>query len=105
MDPVVVTFNSNTGDLRILEGLQDGNGAGKSFRQNLADMKQIATNQQSIDLLPDGGLTNTRQTGKEVVVAFALSGRISIAFAQVNVGGVDEFHDNRALPKEVRFER
>ena len=45
----MVPLDGDTGDAGILEGLQGFDGLGEGFRQDLADMEQVAADQNEID--------------------------------------------------------
>ena len=54
MNPVVVAFDGDAGDVGVFERLQDFDGFGEGSGENLADVKQIATDQYEINLCFDG---------------------------------------------------
>lgn len=84
----MVPLYGNTWDTGILQGLQGFDGAGKGTGQDLAGVKQVASNQDKIYLLGDGVGHNAAQHTEEVFVAFRFTGRGAVGFAEVDVGGV-----------------
>src|SRR5450631_2240944 len=98
MDPVVVAFDGNAGDSGVLQGLQGFDGAGKGTGKNLAGVEQVATDQNEIDLFGDGVRNDAAEHTEEIFVSFVFIGRGTVCFAEVDVGGVEEFdHPKNAL--------
>ena len=92
MNPVVVAFDGDAGDVGVFKGLQDFDGFGEGSGENLADVKQVATDQDKINLCFDGVGDDSFKTAEEIIVAFCLTYGGAVSFAEVDVGGVDEAH-------------
>jgi hypothetical protein len=95
MNPVVVTLHGDAGDSDVLQGLQGFDGAGKGAGQDLAGVEQVTADQDEIDLFGDGVGNNAAEHTEKVFVALGFTGRGAVCFAEMDVGGVEEFYFHR----------
>lgn len=71
--------------------LQGLDGAGKGAREDLAGVEQITADQDEIDLFGDGVGNDAAEGTKKVFVALGFIDSGAVCFAEVDIGGVEEF--------------
>ena len=91
VNPVVVPFHGDAGDTGVLQGLEGFDGAGEGAGEDLAGMEQVAGDQDEIDLFGNGVGNDAAEHAEEVFVALGFTGRGAVGFAEVDVGGMEEF--------------
>jgi len=91
VNPVVVPLDGDAGDRGVLQRLQGFDGAGKGAREDLAGVEQVTADQDEIDLFGNGIGNDAAEHTKEVFVALGFIGSGAVCFAEVDVGGVEEF--------------
>ncbi len=87
----MVAFDGDAGNVGVFEGCSIY-GFGEGFRQNLADVEKVASDQDEVDLCFDGIGDYSGQAAEEILVAFRFACGGAVGFAEVDVGGVDEAH-------------
>ena len=92
MDPVVIAFDSDAGDVGVFEGLQYINGFSKSSRQNLADVEEVTAGEDEIDHCFNSVSHYTSEATEEVLVAFRFTSGGAVGFTEMDVRSLDEAH-------------
>lgn len=70
MDPVMVSFDGDTGDTVVFQRLQDFNGAGEGSGEYLAGVEQVAGNEDKINIFGNRVGHDAAEHAEKVFVAF-----------------------------------
>jgi len=92
MNPVVIAFDCDAGDVGVFEGLQGFYCFGECFRHNLADVEEIAADQNKVDFCFYGICDHSGQAVEEILVSIRFTCGGAIGFAEVDVGNMYEIH-------------
>lgn len=84
----MVSFYGDALDAGVFQGLESFYGSGEGAWEDLADMEEVAGNQNEIHFLSNGIGYNATKHTKEIFVALRFAGGGAVSFAQVDVSGV-----------------